>query len=154
MWMEMSGILVSVVSACYSWIWKRIPSFRLRFPRIFTQGRFLQGKQWTQWVLGFKNYLSTMLGVSGVPLNYVVCDVSDIKNTKLRTDELAILVSEAVLSGPVFKADNRIVYQILNNCALVTPSWEWIRRGDKDEDGRSAFNKFSEHYDGPGETRK
>lgn len=118
-------------------------------------GKIPVGKGWTQWSLSFKNYLSTILGGSGVPLSYVIRGIGDSKRAETkRTDSASLLIREAVLTGPIFMVDNRTVYQILKNCALSTPSWEWIRRLDSKENGRDAYRKLSAHYDGPGEVRK
>ena len=119
-------------------------------------GKVQGGKEWVQWSLSFKNYLSTMLGSSGVPLNYVVRDIGDkvLKGVDVQMDDLTKLVTEASLKGPSFNQDNRTVFQVLKNCALKTPAWAWIRRLDTSENGRLAFAKLSKHYDGPGEVRK
>lgn len=119
-------------------------------------GKIQGGKEWVQWSLSFKNYLSTMLGSSGVPLNYVVRDIGDkaLKGPEIQMDDLTKLVTEASLKGPSFNQDNRTVFQVLKNCALKTPAWAWIRRLDASENGRLAFAKLSKHYDGPGEVRK
>lgn len=119
-------------------------------------GKIQGGKEWVQWSLSFKNYLSTMLGSSGVPLNYVIRDIGDkvLKGFDTEKDDLMKLVTEASLKGASFNQDNRTVFQVLKNCALKTPAWAWIRRLDSSENGRLAFAKLSKHYDGPGEVRK
>ena len=33
-------------------------------------GKLKDERKWTEWIVGFKNMLSTVLGVNGVPLSY------------------------------------------------------------------------------------
>jgi ribosomal protein S13 len=112
--------------------------------------------KWVSWVLSLKNYLSTIRGASQVPLSYVLRDISESKKGPYLDSQnhTTRLVKEAVLKGPVFQADNRVVFQIIKACTLSTPSWDWIRSFNAKEDGRAAFAKLSKQYDGDGEIIK
>jgi hypothetical protein len=115
-------------------------------------GKIKNGKGWTQWELGFINYLTGIRGKSGVPLNYVIR--KPVAAGRVFHDDVERLVYEAMHEGVAFEEDNRTVYQLLKNCALETPAWEWIRSMDARQNGRQAMIALREHYDGPGEIEK
>jgi hypothetical protein len=115
-------------------------------------GKIKGGKGWTQWELGFINYLTGVRGKSGIPLHYIIRKA--LPPGHVFNDDVERLVHEAVLQGVAFEEDNRTVYQFLKNCALETPAWEWIRALDARQDGRQAMAALRQHYDGPGEVEK
>jgi hypothetical protein len=115
-------------------------------------GKVKGGKGWIQWELGFINYLTSIRGKSGVPLHYVIR--KDLPAGHVFDDDIQRLVHEALLLGAAYEEDNRMVYQLLKNCALETSAWEWIRSMDGRQDGRRAMTALREHYNGPGEIEK
>jgi hypothetical protein len=55
--------------------------------KTLSPGKIPAGKGWTQWELSFRNYLSTILGQSGVPLNYVPREISDTRKTVVNDND-------------------------------------------------------------------
>jgi hypothetical protein len=115
-------------------------------------GKVKNGKGWTQWELGFINYLTGIRGKTGVPLQYIIRKDTPVGH--VFQDDNEQLIHEAVHEGVAFEEDNRTVYQLLKNCALETPAWEWIRSMDGRQNGRQAMIALRLHYDGPGEIEK
>ena len=76
-------------------------------------GQFKDERKWPEWEPAFVNYTSTILGVTGVPLLYVLREneQSDFNGTFESFNERAIACSP--LSGPSFQADSRKVHQLL-----------------------------------------
>ena len=84
--------------------------------KVADPGKFKDERKWPEWEPAFVNYLSTILGVAGVPLSYVVReneapDPTD--GTFESFNERAIACSP--LSGATFQADARKVHQLLKS---------------------------------------
>lgn len=76
-------------------------------------GKFKDEKKWPEWEPALVNYLSTIPGVSGVPLSYVVRD----KETPDGTVEYGSFHEQAIacapLAGPTYQADARKVHRLI-----------------------------------------
>jgi hypothetical protein len=58
------------------------------------------------------------------------------------------------LAGPVFEADNKVVYQQLKLYLGGTPGEVYIMDYDPEQNGRAAWLRLCEHYNGLGEFNK
>ena len=77
-------------------------------------GTFKDEKKWPDWEPAFVNYLSTIPGISGVPLSYVVCTNDDPDHdTDFEDDFIARSIACAPLNGASFHADASKVCSIL-----------------------------------------
>ena len=84
------------------------------------QGKFKDKKKWPDWETAFVNYLSTIPGVRGVPLSYVVKenDAPD-HETDFGNDFPTRSIACAPLNDSSFRADARKVHQLLMNFLVV-----------------------------------
>jgi hypothetical protein len=109
----------------------------------------LKAAEWLQWELKFINFLQSIPGASGVPLNYVVRkDIPDIYEFANDQEEL---INSCLLEGAVFNEDNRKVFGIIKQLVAETPNWDWIKTLNRAQDGRAAIQMLRAHFDGPGE---
>ena len=84
-------------------------------------GKFKDERKWSEWEPSFVNYLSTIQGVNGVPLSYVVREMedSDVDGTFETFNERSIACSK--LSGVVFQTDARKVHKLLKSFLQAEP---------------------------------
>ena len=82
-------------------------------------GKLKDERKWPEWYPAFINDLSTIPGVYGVPLSYVVRDNQAPDHMRdFDGDFTEEIISCAPLDGPKFRADARKVHQLLK-----TSSW-------------------------------
>ena len=100
-------------------------------------GKFKDEKKWPDWEPAFVNYLSTIPGVEGVPLSYVVRanDAPD-HQTDFGDDFISRSVAGAPLQGAAFRADARKVHQLLMNFLVAESAEQWIRGHVNQVNGR------------------
>ena len=81
----------------------------------------------TKWELQFENYISTIPGINGVPLLYIVRAQAYPDNT---TDFQRYFISETIscaqLSGTHFQADTRKLHQLLKDYLVAETDEQWI----------------------------
>jgi len=111
-------------------------------------------QKWVQWKLGFKTAIGQLRGINNsVPLTYIIRKREvprDIFQFSREEQELYVVQ----LTGPAFKSDNRTVWNRLKMELIDTDGWAWIQQFEKTSDGRAAWLKLCDHYDGPGETER
>ena len=79
-------------------------------------GKFKDEKKWSVWEPAFINYLSTIPGVKGIPLSYVVRANEDPDHeTNFEGDFMAHSIACAPLNDATFCTDARKVHQLLMN---------------------------------------
>jgi hypothetical protein len=105
--------------------------------------------QWVEWEILFNNYLSTLRGVRGVPLNYVIRKPLPPGHMLYGREEQ--LTFDAPLHGPDFLLDAANVYGKLKQQTIGTNAWEWIKQFELSKNGRDAMLALRQHYDGPAE---
>jgi hypothetical protein len=86
-------------------------------------GKLKDERKWPEWEPAFTTYLSTIPGVSGVPLSYVIREKEqpDPGTEYGSFNEQAIAC--APLDGPTFQADARKVHQLIKSFLMRTPSY-------------------------------
>ena len=114
-------------------------------------GKFKDEKKWPDWEPAFVNYLSTIPGVEGVPLSYVVRanDAPD-HQTDFGDDFISRSVACAPLQGAAFRADARKVHQLLMNFLVAESAEQWIRGHVNQVNGRLDMVALRNHYSGEG----
>ena len=96
-----------------------------------------------------RQYLSTIPGVEGVPLSYVVRanDAPD-HQTDFGDDFISRSVAGAPLQGEAFRADARKVHQLLMNFLVAESAEQWIRGHVNQVNGRLDMVALRNHYSG------
>lgn len=117
-------------------------------------GKFKDERKWPEWEPAFCNYLSTIPGVSGVPLSYVVRElgVPDPDATYESFNEQAIACSP--LEGAVFQADARKVHQLIKSFLQTETAEQWVKPIAKKQNGRADMEALRNHYSGEGNTSR
>ena len=117
-------------------------------------GKFKDERKWPEWEPAFVNYLSTIPGVTGVPLSYVVREKEepDLDSTFESFNERAIACSP--LRGASFQADARKVHQLLKSFLQTESAEQWIKPIARKQSGRSDMEALRAHYSGEGNTSR
>jgi hypothetical protein len=117
-------------------------------------GKFKDEKKWPEWEPAFVNYLSTIPGVNGIPLSYVVREAEfPIEGADYGSfNERAIAC--APLSGDVFQADARKVHQLIKSFLQTESAEQWIKPFARRQSGREDMDALRKHYSGEGNTSR
>ena len=90
-------------------------------------GKFKDKHKWADWKPAFTNYLSTIPGVYGIPLSYVICENDDPQhNQDFGEDFAQEMISCASLRGANFHSNSRKVHQLLKNYLVTESAEQWI----------------------------
>ncbi|KAI2498373.1 hypothetical protein MHU86_16126 [Fragilaria crotonensis] len=108
-------------------------------------GKFKDERKWPKWEPAFANYLSTIPGVNGIPLWYVIWE----NETPDRTMEYPSVNERAIacapLSGPNFQPDARRVHQLLQELVQSETAKQWIKPIARRQSGRKHMIALSNH---------
>jgi hypothetical protein len=117
-------------------------------------GKFKDERKWPEWEPAFVNYLSTIPGVNGVPLSYVVREVEAALDDAeyITFNEKAI--AKSPLMGPTFQADSRKVHQLLKSYLQAESADQWIKPLARHQCGRQDMKSLRDHYSGEGNTSR
>ena len=89
-------------------------------------GKLKDEKKRPEWYPAFVNYLSTIPGVYGVPLSYIVRDNEARDHMPDFADDFTEeIIACAPLNGPKFRADACKVHQLLKNCLMAESAEQW-----------------------------
>ena len=114
-------------------------------------GKFKDEKNWPDWKPAFVNYLSTIPGVRGVPLSYVVREnEAQDHETDFGNDFTARSIAGAPLNDSLFRADARKVHQFLMNFLVAESAEQWIKDLTPRVKGRRDMEALCNHYGGEG----
>ena len=114
-------------------------------------GKLKNERKWPEWYPAFVNYLSTIPGVYGVPLSYIVRDNQAPDHTRdFAGDFTEEIIACAPLNGPKFRADARKVHQLLKNFLTAESAEQWIRPLASRGNGRDDILELRRHYEGEG----
>ena len=64
------------------------------------------------------------------------------------------IVYHAPHNGAAYKADSKAVHTVLTELTNGTDADQWIKQHKRSQDGRLAWTKLCDHYDGPAEGDK
>lgn len=114
-------------------------------------GKLKKQKDWMQWERGFNNYLSTIPGQSGIPLNYIIRE-NDLPSYENEADDdfEQLCIEAAELQGMVFQADSRKVHQLITGLVHGEAAETWIKSVARRRNGRIDFKALVDHYGGAG----
>jgi hypothetical protein len=117
-------------------------------------GKFKDERKWPEWEPAFTNYLSTIPGVNGVPLSYVLrLEATPDPNEAYQSfNEQAIACSP--LTGASFQADARKVHQLLKSFLQSESAEQWIKSISRKQNGREDMIALRNHYSGEGNTSR
>ena len=117
-------------------------------------GKFKDEKKWPEWEPAFVNYLSTIPGVNGVPLSYVVREIEEpVPDATYESfNEQAIACSP--LQGTVFQADARKVHQLIKSFLQTETAEQWIKPLARKQSSRADMEALRKHYSGEGNTSR
>lgn len=103
---------------------------------------------WVSFKDGMVNYFRQTKGTRKIPLYYVIRE-DERPETKMSFTETRMW--NATLSGPEFDNDNARVFQQLVQVLRNTDAWTYVSGmgTTNDQDGRSAWKRLCNHYDGP-----
>jgi len=92
-------------------------------------------------------YLNTLLGCSGIPLNYILCKEDEPHDEEDYDNDAERAVAIAPLEGQAFEVDNRRVYAIIKSLVIEGPAWSYITPAvDRAKNGRRAWSLMRDHY--------
>jgi hypothetical protein len=115
------------------------------------RSKFKEEKKWPEWEPAFVNYRSTIPGVNGIPLSYVVRE----NKTPIGADYGSLnkcAIACAPLTGDVFQADARKVHQLIKSFLQAECAEQWIKPHAERQSGREDMDALLKHYSGKGNT--
>ena len=116
-------------------------------------GKLKDERKWTEWIAGFENMLSTILGVNIVPLSYVICE-KEATNPEGHDTFVQKCIACAPLTGPHFEADARKVHQLATSFTCGETSEQWIKMHANNHNGCLDLKALYAHYQGAGNTMR
>jgi len=115
--------LIKSVAEYRSEIEKKDDDAKAKVPDKF-QPHTLRG--WNTFNRELHKYLSSILGVTGVPLVYVICKDPLDPNAQHPTNPKQLLITQAPLQGSAYIKDRQRVYSIISDAMSGTDGWMWI----------------------------
>ena len=106
--------------------------------------------KWIDWETKFENYLSTIPGVDGVPLSYVIRELVTPEPNTIYTSFVEDTVASAPLTGTYFDADSDTVHQSIVSFTVGQNSENWIKKVKKYRNGRRSMQALKDHFSGEG----
>ena len=114
-------------------------------------GKFKDECKWADWEPAFTNYLSTIPGVYGIPVLYVIRENNDPQHDQdFGKDFTQEMISCASLRGANCHAVSRKVHQLLKNYLVAESAEQWIRDIEHLNNGRRDMQALRNHYQGEG----
>jgi hypothetical protein len=117
-------------------------------------GKLKDERKWPEWEPAFTNYLSTIPGVSGVPLSYVIREKEVPEPGKEYGSFNEQAIACAPLEGPTFQADARKVHQLIKSFLQTETAEQWIKPIARRQSGRDDMQALRSHYSGEGKTSR
>ena len=117
-------------------------------------GKFKDERKWPEWEPAFANYLSTIPGVNGIPLSYVIREAEEPDRTLDYPSFNEKAIACAPLTGPNFQADARKVHQLLKSFLQTETAEQWIKSIARRQSGREDMIALRNHYSGEGTTTR
>jgi hypothetical protein len=113
--------------------------------------KFKESTKWEDWKPTFINYLRSIPGRDGIPLKYI-CRENDAAEPLIVNDDfLDDYVANAPLEGDSYAIDTVQVHTFLLNFVSGNDTAEAKIQGlQRPNDGREAFKRLTEHYEGVG----
>ena len=112
--------------------------------------KFKESIKWEDWKPTFLNYIRAIPGRDGIPLKYI-CREKDEPDLTTNEDVLDDYIARAPLEGDSYVIDSVQVHTFLVNFVSGNDTAEAKIQGlTRPNDGREAFKRLVEHYEGVG----
>ena len=131
---------------------KRMDSISDAASKVANPGPLISEAKWPEWEPKFVNYMSTMLGIDGIPLSYVIREDDAPDQTGPHPDFVDQCVACAPLTGVAYEADRSTVHQALVSFTTGQPSEDWMKPTNRYKDGRRSMKALRDHFSGEGNT--
>ena len=118
--------------------------------KVASPGPLVSENKWTEWEPKFSNYLSTLMGMNGIPLSYVIRDNDAPDRIGPHTSFTEECISCAPLTGVAYESDRSSVHQSLVSFTTGQPSEHWIKSVNRYKDGRRSMTALRNHFSGEG----
>jgi hypothetical protein len=117
----------------------------------------INAKDWPKTVEGLNEFLRGNLGVTGIPLAYVIRDEMGVTNDPAdgwptKQDEMigrAPIENAAGVRVATFVTDNQRVWELLAAITRDHDCWTYVKVAQRRRDGRAAYKSLYNHYLGP-----
>ena len=120
-----------------------------------TLGKIKTELLWWDWKERFMRRLNNKRGALRAPLHHVVREDKPAGWTIAQvTNDVERLIYSVSHTGPEFTIDNATVWSEIQNVAIDSPVYSWIRDYDKTRDGRGSFKALTEMCEGKASTNK
>lgn len=97
---------------------------------------------WALWNESFQNYLRQILGAAKIPLVYLTREEKDTEDDidpKNYGSSLEYLIDATIFEGRHYELDNPRFYRELKSFIVNGEGWSYIKRFERQQDGRSAY---------------
>jgi hypothetical protein len=128
---------------------KTMQTTRRLLVKLQIQGTLTFKVDFQSWTCGFRNYLNTIPGVTGIPLDYIIRDKVE-PDIQEDVDYMVGLVLQAPLTGAALRTDNSKVHGYLVSKLETGPGAEWIINTLTTHNGFAAFQALTAHLTGAG----
>ena len=118
--------------------------------KVASPGPLQSENKWTDWEPKFENYLSTIIGMDGFPLSYVIRDDEAPNPVGPHANFTEKCIACAPLTGVSYEADRSTVHQSLVSFTTGQPSEDWIKGSNRHKDGRRDMIALRAHFSGEG----
>lgn len=115
-----------------------------------TPGKLRSERQWNNWEQALSTQLGILLGVSGIPLSYIIREKDTADADETYESFFEKCVARAPLFGPAYEADALQVHQLIRSYTVGENAEQWIRELSKHKDGRKDMAALRAHYRGAG----
>lgn len=120
-------------------------------------------KNWTKTLEDIVEHLGSVLGVTGIPLAYVlrteeaVTPAADDAADNYATPREEMIARAPIRTGgadtpftPTYQADVEKVWEIISSLTRDKDCWTYVKPAQRRKDGRAAYWNLHNHYLGPG----
>ena len=118
--------------------------------KVASPGPLISESKWTDWEPKFINYLSSLLGMNGIPLSYVIRENDQPDRIGPHANFTEECIACAPLTGVAYDSDRSAVHQALVSFTTGQPSENWIKAINRHKDGRRSMTALRNHFSGEG----
>lgn len=143
-----------IVAADRATVRKEEASTSETIAREASPGKLKDERKWDIWAPAFENMLSTMPGVMGVPLAYVIREDETPEEAAVFDNFVQQCVACSPLTGSAFEADARQVHQLILSLVQGEQAEQWIKPFLRAKNGRQDMIALRNHFEGEGNTTR
>lgn len=112
-------------------------------------------KIWVKWIAALENQLGMILGVTGVPLIYVIREHEVPEEGMEYGNFEEECIAKCPLVGPAFEQDSKTVHQIVVSYTTGENAEQWLKGVKRHKNGRRDIETLRAHHAGQGnQTRR